>query len=223
MKKTILGITIFLFSIIFPFIMQLLITFIPQNIIQQIPNMVFYFAIDILLILILLLIYRKDLKVEWNLFKNNWKGYLEENISYWIVGLVLMAFFNLVIANIISKDLPENEQLIRTMMKEMPIYMLFTTVVAAPFTEEIIYRKSLKDIFQKEKIYIIISGILFGFAHVIYSFEGILDFLYIVPYGILGSAFALMYFKTKTVFVPMTFHFIHNFLSIALTLLLNLL
>ena len=73
-----------------------------------------------------------------------------------------MAFFNLVIANIISKDLPENEQLIRTMMKEMPIYMLFTN--SSSTLQKKHSRKSLKDIFQK-KIYIIISGILFGFAH----------------------------------------------------------
>lgn len=223
MKKTILGISVFIFAIIFPFIMKLILEILPENMIKQVPEILIYLVMDVLLILILYFVYRKDLKKEWKLFKSNWKEYLENNLSYWIVGLVLMSFFNLLIPNIIGKDLPENEQLIRTLFKEMPLYMLFTTTIVAPFTEEIIYRKSLKDVFKNEKLYIIISGFLFGLAHIIYSYTGALDFLYIVPYGILGGSFALMYSKTKTIFVPMAFHFTHNFLSVLMTLLLTLL
>ena len=43
--------------------------------------------------------------------------------------------------------------------------------------------------------------------------------LYIIPYGLFGSVFAYMYSKTKNIFVPMTFHFIHNTVLVILSFL----
>ena len=223
MKKMYIGITVFLFSVLYPYLINFIIDFLPKNIMKQIPDLAIYLTLDIILMLIFFFVYKKELKEEWSMFKNNWKTYLENNVSYWIMGLVLMAFSNLIITNIISKNIPENEKLIKELFKNMPVYTLFTTVVVAPFVEELIYRKSVRHIFKNDKIYIVISGLLFGLAHVIYSYKGLSDFLFVIPYGILGGAFALMYVKTKTIFVPMTFHFVHNFLAMAMTLILYLL
>ena len=53
------------------------------------------------------------------------------------------------------------------------------------------------------------SGLLFGIAHNL-DVIGKTDMIYIIPYGIFGSIFAYTYVKTKNIYVPMTFHFIHN-------------
>ena len=37
-----------------------------------------------------------------------------------------------------------------------------------------------------------------------------IDYLYIIPYGVLGGAFAIAYSKTESVFTSMTFHMLHN-------------
>ena len=42
------------------------------------------------------------------------------------------------------------------------------------------------------------------------SANSIVDYLYIIPYGVLGGAFALAYSKTESVFTSMTFHMLHN-------------
>lgn len=223
MKKQISGILVFLFTIIFPFGTNYIITLVPKNILEKIPAMLIYFALDILLLLILYFIYRKSIKKEFLIFKSDWKKYLEKNIQYWVIGLVLMSLFNLIISNIISKELPENEQLLRVLFKNMPVYMIFSTLVFAPLTEELIYRKSLRDVFKDDRVFVIFAGLLFGLAHVVYSYKEALDFLYVIPYGALGGSFAYMYTKTKTIFVPITFHFMHNFLSIAMTLITLLL
>ena len=65
--------------------------------------------------------------------------------------------------------------------------------------------------FKKYKwLFILISFLLFGEAHVINSANSIIDYLYIIPYGVLGGAFALAYSKTESVFTSMTFHMLHN-------------
>lgn len=223
MKKLILSIILFLFLIVLPFLTWFLIGLIPENILSAIPKIIVYLFADILIFFVLCFIYRKSIKKEFLIFKSDWKKYLEDNIQYWVIGLILMSLFNLIISNIISKEIPENEQLIRLMFKDMPIYVFLSVLLFAPFTEELIYRKSLRNVFKNDKIFIVFSGILFGLAHVVYSYKELWDFLYIIPYGALGSSFAYMYIRTKTIFVPICFHFIHNFLSIVMTLIVSLL
>lgn len=223
MKKLILSIILFLFLIVLPFLTWFLIGLIPENILSAIPKIIVYLFADILIFFVLCFIYRKSIKKEFLIFKSDWKKYLENNIQYWVIGLILMSLFNLIISNIISKEIPENEQLIRLMFKDMPIYVFLSVLLFAPFTEELIYRKSLRNVFKNDKIFIVFSGILFGLAHVVYSYKELWDFLYIIPYGALGSSFAYMYIRTKTIFVPISFHFIHNFLSIVMTLIVSLL
>ena len=223
MKKLILSIILFLFLIVLPFLTWFLIGLIPENILSAIPKIIVYLFADILIFFVLCFIYRKSIKKEFLIFKSDWKKYLEDNIQYWVIGLILMSLFNLIISNIISKEIPENEQLIRLMFKDMPIYVFLSVLLFAPFTEELIYRKSLRNVFKNDKIFIVFSGILFGLAHVVYSYKELWDFLYIIPYGALGSSFAYMYIRTKTIFVPISFHFIHNFLSIVMTLIVSLL
>lgn len=222
MKKKMFGILVFLFAILNSYIIGGLLSLLPKSTLKGIPEILIYLVMDFILIFVLCFIYRQELKDEWKLFRSDWKNYLENNVSYWVMGLVLMAFFNLLINNIIGKDLPENQQLINTMFKKMPVYIMFTTLIVAPLTEELIYRKTIKKIFKNEWVFVVMSGSLFGLAHIIYSYKEISDFLYIIPYGILGSAFAFMYNKTKTIFVPIAFHLFHNLLAV-LMLLISLL
>jgi membrane protease YdiL (CAAX protease family) len=81
----------------------------------------------------------------------------------------------------------------------------------APFTEEIVFRKTLKDAIGKYKwLFMVLSFLLFGGAHVIGNATSWVDYLYIIPYGSLGAAFALSYYKTDTIFTPMSMHIVHN-------------
>ena len=46
----------------------------------------------------------------------------------------------------------------------------------------------------------------------------LVDYLYIIPYGALGGAFALAYYETKTVFTSMSFHMIHNIILVLMSI-----
>ena len=96
--------------------------------------------------------------------------------------------------------------------------MIFSTIIYAPFVEELIFRKSIRDIIDNDYLYIIISGLTFGFVHTLAG-STLQELIYIIPYGALGSCFAIMHVKTKNIYTSMTFHMIHNaivvFISIA--------
>lgn len=164
--------------------------------------------IELSLMIMIYLLYRKELKKEFLLYKENFNEYFTFGLKMWVIGIVLMITTNLII-NLIYHSSPLNEESVKNLLREMPIYSAFAACIVAPFTEEIIFRKSLKKIFDNNLTYIIIAGLVFGLVHNL-SGLGTLQMLYIIPYGLFGSIFAYTYVKTNSIFVSMTFHLIHN-------------
>lgn len=162
------------------------------------------------LLLILVLIYRKELKVEWKRFKDNFMINMDIGIKYWLLGLFLMMASNLIINFILGAGGAENEKAVQEMITSLPWLMLISAGIIAPITEEIVFRKSFKNAFVNKWLFVILSGLIFGALHVITSFSNPLQLLYIIPYGSLGLAFAIIYNKTDTVFAPIAMHMLHN-------------
>lgn len=123
---------------------------------------------------------------------------------------------NLIIKLFIDSNLPNNEQTIRDIFGISPIYIFFSAVIYAPIVEELVFRYSFKKIFSNKWIFIILSGLIFGGMHVFNNFENLTDLLYIIPYSAPGIVFAYMLEKSDNVFVPISFHFIHNGILISL-------
>lgn len=112
-----------------------------------------------------------------------------------------------------------NEEAVRALIDLAPLYMLFSVSIYAPITEELIFRKGIRDIINNKYIYIIVSGCVFGALHVVSSINSIYDLAYLVPYCSLGITFALLYYKSKNIFSSISMHFLHNTLTIVLYLL----
>lgn len=172
--------------------------------------------IDISFMLILYLIYRKEINNELSKHIKNFGKNFSFGFKLWILGLILMISSNLLI-NLIYPSVATNEEAVQESLKMVPFYTAFASCIFAPFVEEIIFRKCLGKAFNNSFIFIIVSGLLFGLAHTITEI-GTSQMLYIIPYGLFGSIFAYMYTKTKNIFVPITFHCIHNTVLVLISL-----
>ena len=173
--------------------------------------------IDISLLFILYLIYRKELNKEFIKYLNNFKRFFSFGFKYWILGLAIMMVSNVLI-QLVYPSVASNEEAVQEALASAPIYIAFSSCIFAPFAEEIIFRKSLRKVFRSDILFIIASGIIFGLVHNLSSFSSG-QILYIIPYGTFGAVFAYMYVKTNSIFVPMTFHFIHNTILVCFSLL----
>ena len=114
----------------------------------------------------------------------------------------------------------ENEDTIRQLIKTMPIYISFSTIIYAPFVEELIYRKCFRGLISNKYLFVILSGLVFGLMHVISGNQNINDILMGIPYIIIGLDFAYIYYKTNNIFATMQFHFLHNLLLFIIQLIL---
>ena len=97
--------------------------------------------------------------------------------------------------------------------------MIFNTVIYAPLTEELAFRKSIKDCTSNKLVYVLTSGLVFGMLHIIYYITSPIDLVYLIPYSALGISFALLYHKTDNIFSTITIHSIHNLLAVIIYLL----
>ena len=165
---------------------------------------------SICLAMIFFFIYRKDLKKEFKKFIKDPLEKLDIGMKYWMIGLVIMMVSNLILTYVLKSGGANNENIVQGMLKTFPLLMIIIAGFLAPFTEEIVFRKTLKDIFKNKWIFAFLSFLMFGGAHVIDSAKTFIDILYIIPYGALGGAFALAYYDTDTIFTSMTMHMIHN-------------
>ena len=165
---------------------------------------------NIVLLLILFLIFRKELIKEWKKFKNKCLENIDTGVKYWLIGLGTMMISNIIITFVLNLDQAANEQAVQEMISSLPWLMVINAGIIAPCTEEIVFRKCFKKAFPNKWIFIILSALVFGSLHVITTMTSPLELLYIIPYGALGASFAMMYQKTETIYTSVAMHMFHN-------------
>lgn len=165
---------------------------------------------DLAYIISLLLLFKTDIKNGIKDFKENINKRLTLSINCWIVGCLIMTISSIIISAILNKDVSTNEEIVRQSIKLAPFYMLFTCSVVAPVFEEMVFRKALHSLIKPKWLFIMLSGVSFGLLHVLGSYTSILDFLYVIPYGAMGSALAFLLTKTNNIFLPIAIHMLHN-------------
>lgn len=173
---------------------------------------------DIILLVLLILIYFKDLKEELRLFKNNLKENLDIGFKYWTIGIILMCVSNILINFLTPLSNSSNEEAVQTMISSAPYLMLLTAGIIAPIIEELTFRKGINQIIKSKWLFPIISGLIFGYLHVASS-SNPLELLYIIPYGGLGFFLALSYSESKSIFTPISMHIMHNTLLVLISII----
>ena len=178
------------------------------------------FVANIIILGILLFIYRDSLIRDFrNFFGKNVLNHLEVAFKYWLVGFMLMIISNFIISILTNGGMAANEESVRELIDLVPIYMLFDVAIYAPLTEELIFRKSIRDFISNKWIYIFVSGFVFGGLHVLSSVSSAMDLLFLIPYCSLGFAFAALYYKSNNIFSSICMHALHNTMAIVLYLL----
>jgi len=172
---------------------------------------------------LLFILYYKDLIKEFDSTKKNIKKDLKKTFRYYLIGLICMMIFNYLI-DLLLNSISDNETTVRNILFNNPFIYMFNVSIIAPIEEEIIFRHSVRTIFNNRIIYSLCSGFLFAFSHLminIFSNSLVLsDLLYIFPYMSLGVSFALMVYDTKSTFTSIIYHSIHNTI-VALLLIIS--
>lgn len=212
-KKNFKYISVILLYILYQsnFIISLLSSFgINVSRIPKTPRIGLFALSDLIYITVLILMFKKDIK---NGIKDLKKHFINRTIlslNCWVVGCIIMTLSSFLISLILKQNVSTNEALVRQSIKIAPLYMLFTCSIVAPIFEEMVFRKSLQGLIKYKWLFILISGLSFGLLHVLGSYTSWIDFLYVIPYGSMGCAFAYLLTKTNNITLPIIIHMLHN-------------
>ncbi len=183
---------------------------------------------EVLIVAILIIVFYERFFKDLKDFKKNYKKYLKQVIPYWIVGLIIMAFANIIINTIINENgLAANEAANRSVLTSLPLYSILSMCIFAPISEELLFRASFKNAFSNIIWFCLFSGIFFAGMHVAtgiesWSIASILknwkELLYFIPYGSMGIAFSYAFYKTDNIFSSISLHMLQNTMSVILIL-----
>lgn len=212
------SIGIIFLMLFFPTIFFSIININPNNISDK--EYIFYLTLsNITLITIFILIYKKTLINDFKKFTKKTFNILETSFKYWFIGFIIMVVSNLVITYILNKGIAGNEQEVRNYIDSFPLFMMFNTVIYAPLTEELTFRKCFKDTINNKWLYALTSGLIFGILHIASYITSWADLIYLIPYGSLGISFALLYHKTNNIYSTISMHAMHNLLAVVVYLI----
>ena len=218
MSKRILEFGKGLLGIFFFFAIQIGFQIVFYDILVQknfLVNNILLLIMEFVLMSILILMNRKKLKNDYADFNENHKKYLKYGFKLWFIGLIIMMISNVIIAGM-TKGLASNEEANRQLMLQYPIYMVISTMMLAPFNEELTFRGNFKDAFKNKKVFILFTAFVFASVHVLNGITSPLELLYYIPYGALSIAFGKIYMETDNIYTTMVIHSVHNSLSIIL-------
>jgi membrane protease YdiL (CAAX protease family) len=182
---------------------------------------------DLIIMVILFLIYRREVINDLKKFGSNKGRWFIKYIGIFLISVLVMGILNIILSKVTHQEISNNEDLVRKMIKSLPIYMTFSTVMYAPFIEELLFRKGIRKIINGNdrytKIaYIIISATIFGLLHVITLDASFNDLLMGIPYMVVGLSLAYIYIKTDdNLFGSMQFHLMHNLILLILQLMMR--
>ena len=220
-KETLKGIGIICLYYIFQLLFSMPFIFLIKS--HTISEYTATLFVYILLPIPFILIYLKDLKNDFKDFKTNYKKILLTTLKYWLIGTIIMIVSSILIALSGIGDNTNQEANIN-MLDKAPIVEILCALVFGPILEELVFRRGLKNFTSNKHVYAITTGLIFAFIHIISSISNnsdIIMLIYLIPYGSLGIAFGYAYKKTNNIFGTITFHSIHNLISLLEILLIG--
>lgn len=172
---------------------------------------------------IIFLIFKKQIKEETIIFKKNWKKYVLYAIGITLLIFLLNFLYNklrILVYGTLTTD--NNASIIELFnsYKNNPFSLisvfLIVTIVGGPIFEETVYRFLPKRILKNSLIFIIITSFYFAAIHVGGEEYYPLDWIaYLIP----GITYAITYIKTKNIYTSMIAHTLNNVIGVLLILL----
>ena len=180
--------------------------------------------IELIMFVVVLLFYKKYLKKDLVLFKLNKKDYIKKIISYFLIFLIVkygVALFSSLLLVMLGSDLvtSENQETVVTLAKTLPFMMMISTSLLAPFVEEGIFRLGIKKVINNKYLFILVSGLIFGFMHIFPTelplYVALIESLNYVTMGLL---LAYIYNETDNIYVVVIIHALNNLFSMLMIL-----
>lgn len=184
-------------------------------------GIIFEILYYVLIFALVLYIFGKRLKRDFKAFKENFGTYMGYIFKWWgiMLGLSIVAAG---IRLLLGGDVETANQ---AGLNSMPLwYVGPLAMIWAPFVEEGIFRGGLRRFVKNDKVFVVLSALLFGLLHTIGSETGLYNiFIQSLQYMVMGGVMAHVYTKTNNICVNMGVHCVQNTFGVVMMFLMSIL
>lgn len=164
-------------------------------------------------------VFYKQLIHDFKIFKSYFKEYFVLILKTWGKALVLIMITTIIIQIITHTTQANNQIALQNSFNSKPVFIAILAMFYAPIAEELMFRGVFRKFIKNKKLFIIVSGVVFGLMHVIDDSKTLAEFSYVFVYSILGIYLAGIYAKTNNLCTNIFMHFMQNTLSIIVMIL----
>lgn len=94
------------------------------------------------------------------------------DIWLYFAGIIILKYVAAIIITILSASLGiesetvNNQNMVEALLGSAPAMMVIASCIFAPIVEELIFRGAIREAIKNKKVFITVSGLIFGFMHV---------------------------------------------------------
>lgn len=159
-------------------------------------------------------VFYKQLIHDFKIFKSYFKEYFVLILKTWGKALVLIMITTIIIQIITNTTQANNQIALQNSFNSNPVFIAILAMFYAPIAEELMFRGVFRKFIKNKKLFVIVSGVVFGLMHVIDDSKTLAEFSYVFVYSILGIYLAGIYAKTNNLCTNIFMHFMQNTLSV---------
>lgn len=185
-------------------------------------NIYVHFGSYILILIMLIILFRKELVRDFKYFKEYYREYIPIVFKYFAISFAFQMVISILVRSITGINQATNQEALNLMFTKLPLLVIILACVYAPLSEELMFRGIFRKLFNNKWLFILLCGFLFGLAHVIDDFKQPSELLFTLLYMNLGCFMAAVYYKTNNIYTNIMFHFTQNTISIIAMFLLSL-
>lgn len=181
---------------------------------------------SLILFITIFIIYKNKILHDLREFNKNIKQNIIKCIKLFILLLGVKIISSVIIYFIsaslgVNINVSENQSIINLLIEGAPVMMFISAVILAPFIEEIIFRLGLKKIIKDQGLFILISGLVFGFMHIFpTNINTTVALIQSISYVSVGTLLAYYYVNNRNIFFVIIIHALNNLLGVLAALLL---
>lgn len=215
-SKLIKTLSIFVGYVFFTSVLGLILNLIGIN-----NNITTMFISDLIFTLIVLKVYKQDLQKEFTEYKVQ-KSKIK-NILIWVlilfgVNIIFSLILKIVMPQLDSLD--NNSESIIQLFELSTVYTFFKTLLYAPVIEELIFKKSIRDVINNNMAFVLISSSIYTIMNFIYT-SSIPEYMWfdIIQYFTFSTILSVAYIKNKNIIPVMIIKFIYNLIPTILLII----
>ena len=159
-------------------------------------------------------VFYKQLIHDFKIFKSYFKEYFVLILKTWGKALVLIMITTIIIQIITNTTQANNQIALQNSFNSNPVFIAILAMFYAPIAEELMFRGVFRKFIKNKKLFVIVSGVVFGLMHVIDDSKTLAEFSYVFVYSILGIYLAGIYARTNNLCTNIFMHFMQNTLSV---------